>query len=81
MQKNNFRRDKIIDERLMNYIQFVNISDRNKEIVVAYVNGSTYTELAEKYGVATNRIAQIIRQYIFHARIYKIENEQKSDTN
>ena len=47
MQKNNFRRDKIIDERLMNYIQFVNISDRNKEIVVAYVNGSTYKELAE----------------------------------
>lgn len=75
MQKNNFRRDKIIDERLMNYIQFVNISDRNKEIVVAYVNGSTYKELAEKYGVSTNRIAQIVRQYIFHVRIYKIENE------
>lgn len=75
MQKNNFRRDKIIDEQLINYIQFVDMSSRNKEIVVAYVNGSTYKELAEKYDISINRIAQIIRQYIFHARIYKIENE------
>lgn len=75
MQKNNFRRDKIIDEQLINYIQFVDMSSRNKEIVVAYVNGSTYKKLAEKYDISINRIPQIIRQYIFHARIYKIENE------
>lgn len=56
-------------------VDFVDMSSRNKEIVVAYVNGSTYKELAEKYDISINRIAQIIRQYIFHARIYRIENE------
>ena len=70
MKQRNFRRDRILEEGLLDYIEFVNISSRNKEIVISYVNGCSYKELAEKHGVSNNRIPQIIREYIYHARKY-----------
>ena len=68
--KNHFRK-RIIDENLLQYIQYVKMTDRNKSIVTEYVSGSSYIELGRKHFVTPSRVRDIIRDYIHHCNLYK----------
>lgn len=74
--KNNFRREIIIENNLLEHLEFAKTSDRNKEILIAYVNGSSYKELAEKYNVTKNRIAQIVASVILRTKVYLREQNK-----
>ena len=65
-KKAHHRRDRIIEEGFLQYMEQIKTSDRNKEIVKAYVDGVGYKELAEEHGVTENRISQIVNNYIRH---------------
>lgn len=76
--KNNFRREIVIENNLLEYVKFAKTSERNKEILIAYMNGKSYKELAEKYNVTQNRIAQIIASVIIRTKLYlREENKEK----
>lgn len=55
----------------MEKINKVKMSDRNRKIVVKYVEGMSYKEIAEKYRVSSNRIEQIVCNYLIHAKKLK----------
>lgn len=58
--KRNFRRDRIIKDGLMQYIDDIALSKRNRAITIDYVNGISFKELSEKYGISYKRAPQII---------------------
>lgn len=66
-EKSNFRRERIIKENLLSYIELTSDSGRNKDIVREYTNGATYKEITQKYNISTSRVEQIVANYIFHA--------------
>ena len=63
LAEKNHNRKIIIDENLMQYIDSVKLSDRNKDIITLYVNGTPYRFLAEKYGISVKTVADIISRY------------------
>ena len=65
-KKAHHQRDRIIEEGLLQYMERIKTSERNKQIVKAYVDGVGYKALADEYGITDNRIAQIINNYIRH---------------
>ena len=64
------KRQRIIDENLMEYIDVVKVSDRNKEIVKMYVAGSSFKEIAEQYNLNRQTVSDIILRYITTAHKY-----------
>lgn len=52
------------------YIDYVNISERNKEIVKRYAEGASYVALGTFYGISESRIWLIIVNYRRHAVKY-----------
>lgn len=55
---------------LLVYIDHINVSERNKEIVKEYVEGASYTALGRIYGISASRIRSIIVNYRHHAVRY-----------
>lgn len=70
-RKAHYRRKRLIEENLLQYMAYIKTSDRNKQIVKAYAEGAGYQELAELYGVCADRIPQIVTTYIRHCSLYK----------
>lgn len=60
MKKKDYLRNLIEQEGLLQYIENISCSNRNKEIVIKYAAGMSQTELAREYGVTANRIHAII---------------------
>jgi Mor family transcriptional regulator len=56
----NFRRDIIINNNLLEYINMINTSDRNKDITIKYANGISYKELSKEHNITTPRVASIV---------------------
>ena len=75
-EQNNYNRERIIKENLLEYLH-IEKSERNKDIVVLYVNGVSYKELASQIGVTPKRIAQIISQYVNRVVRYKMKQETR----
>ena len=61
--KNNFLREEITNEKLLKYIDFTRITDKNKLLIKEYVEGKTYKELSEKYELSMGRVYSIIYKY------------------
>lgn len=62
---------KIEEENLIQYMDKVNMSDRDKEIARAFIEDKpTYRELGEKYGISHERIRQIIIKFAQKAHHY-----------
>lgn len=59
-----------IIKELLAYIDYVNISERNKEIVKKYVEGGSYVALGKLYGISGSRIRSIVVNYRRHAVKY-----------
>ena len=55
---------------LLIYIDHVNASERNKEIVKQYVEGVSYATLGRLYGISGSRVRSIIVNYRRHAVNY-----------
>ena len=64
------RRETIINENLLQYIDQIKISARDKQVVQEYVDGASYNQLGEKYGFAPNRVPQIEFHYIRHCGLF-----------
>lgn len=82
MQKsrNNYYRSRIINENLLYYMEEINMSDRNKNVVKKYVIGVDYKTLSIEYGVTTERIRAIIGNFVVRATIIKSNDlGRKSD--
>lgn len=62
-QPKNHLRKTIADRNLLKYIDKVNISERNRKIIIDYMNGVSMSELAREHGISSPRVRQII--YIF----------------
>ena len=68
-EKPNYRRELINTENLMPYLDIIpdkKFSLRNKDIVRRYMNGESYKTIALHYGVTSDYIPQVIRQFIYH---------------
>lgn len=62
---------KIEDENLIDYIDVVNMTERDKEIANIFITEHpTYRELGERYGVSHERIRQIIIKFARKAHHY-----------
>lgn len=73
----NFRRTRILDENLLEYLDKVNFSSRNKEIVRKYVSGIPYKTLAEEYDLTSGRIAGVVKDYIL--KVSKIKRQESEN--
>lgn len=60
------KRKRIIEENLIQYIDIVDMSDRNKGIVRMCAAGASLTAIAEAYGISSARVSQILFRYIQH---------------
>lgn len=58
--KNNFKRDIINNDNLLDVLEQAKLSSRNKDIMIKYASGVSYKELANEYNVTSARITQII---------------------
>lgn len=63
-QPKNHYRDKILDNHYEKYLDVVNISDRNRELLKDYIGGMSQKACGEKYGVSSHRVPQIAHSYI-----------------
>ena len=59
-----------IIKELLVYIDYVNMSERNKAIVKKYVDGASYVTLGKLYGISGSRIRSIVVNYRRHAVKY-----------
>lgn len=80
-KKSNSRRqlkDIIINEDLIQYLEIVQISDRNKSIVKNYMNGISMNHLAVMNNISSSRVRMIILDYIRHSHLIKsVTNDLK----
>lgn len=65
-QPNNYKRERIIREKILQYKDQVQLSERNINIVEKYVEGCNLADLAEQHGITRERVAQIVSTYIRH---------------
>ena len=70
-REHHHKRKRIIEENLMEYIDVVKISDRNKDIVRMYVAGAPYKEICEKYNINRQTASDVVARFIHHAHINK----------
>lgn len=71
-------KDIIINEDLIQYLEIVQISDRNKSIVKNYMNGISMNHLAVMNNISSSRVRMIILDYIRHShRIKSVTNDLK----
>ena len=70
----NYNRQVIIDNFLLQYIDYTNTIPRNKDIIKDYASGKSYKELSEKYGVCIKTIAGMIANYVNKVSRYCAKN-------
>lgn len=58
------KRQIIIKMNLMNAIDDVGISKRNKELVIRYVQGESFASLGRAYNIAGARVSELVGRYI-----------------
>ena len=62
---------RIEELHLIDYIDVVNLSDRDREIARTYITEHpTYTALGEKYGISHERVRQILIKFAKKAQYY-----------
>ena len=63
--------DKIEEEQLERFLPYVNLSDRDREIVGKYLKEKpTYRQLGEMYEISGERVRQIIERFARKAHHY-----------
>ena len=70
-------RAEIKSENMMEDFEQARCTKRNKEVVRDYVNGMTYEQLSERYGVTKPVIAHAARSYI--QAVKRLRNERKKE--
>ena len=73
---NNYYRQVINDENLLEYAGEINMMDRDKLLVKDYAAGSKYTELSEKYGISYKSVPGTISRYVRKAHACKRDKER-----
>ena len=62
-----------IIKELLIYIDDIDVSERNKEIIKAYVKGASYVSLGKLHGISGSRVRSIIVNYRRRAIKYGAE--------
>ena len=69
---------RIEEEDLLQYMDRVNMVDRDKEIVKNFLfEKPTYRELGERYGISHERIRQILIKYARKAHHYYLKDQKE----
>ena len=63
MNKKNSLREHVSEYHLLDYIDQVSLSDRNRDIVSRYMTGESQAELARYYEVSRGAVHQVIATY------------------
>ena len=63
-----YKRNIILNENLLDYIDDVSVPQRTKDIALKYTNGMSYEELSKEYGITKNRVSDLIQNYIHNVR-------------
>ena len=68
---------RIEEENLITYMDQVNMTERDKEIVKIFLSEHpTYRELGERYGISHERIRQILIKYARKSLYYQKKAQQ-----
>lgn len=66
---------KIEEECLEQYLPYVNMSERDKEIVGLYLNNDvTYQDIGNRYEISGERVRQIIEKFARKAHYFHRKN-------
>lgn len=60
------KRTKFFEEGLFPLIEHINTSERNRNLLEGYAKGNTFGELSQKYKISSERVRQIVVDYIIH---------------
>lgn len=70
--------DRIYEENLIEYMDRVNMVDRDKEIVKIYLSEKpSYRELGERYEISHERIRQILIKFARKAHHYYLKDQKE----
>lgn len=69
-----YKRKRIHEEHLLEYVNHINYSDRNKTIMKKYAQGESYGEIAREFGITPSRVNIIIASYIAKCVWYRNEH-------
>lgn len=59
----NVLREKILDRNYIELIDIIEISERNRDIVKKFVEGATYSAIAQEYNISPGRVRSIVFNY------------------
>lgn len=59
-------RTQFLEEGLFPLIEHINTSERNRNLLEGYAKGKTFGELSQKYKISSERVRQIVIDYIIH---------------
>lgn len=66
-----YKRERIKKEHLLDYIDHIDYSDRNKTIMKRYASGESYSAIANDYGITPERVNIIIANCVTKCAWYK----------
>ncbi len=77
--KNNYKRDRIKNEHLLDFVDHIDYSERNKTIMKRYASGQSYKEIAGDYGITPERVNNIIANCMVKCAWYRNKHSQEND--
>ena len=66
-----YKRERIEKEHLLDYIDHIDYSDRNKTIMKRYASGESYSAIANDYSITPERVNIIIANCVTKCAWYK----------
>lgn len=76
--KNNYKRDRIKNERLLDFVDHIDYSERNKTIMKRYASGQSYKAIAGDYGITPERVNNIIANCVTKCAWYRKKHNKKT---
>lgn len=77
-QKNNYKRDRIKNEHLLDFVDHIDYSERNKTIMKRYTSGQSYKEIAGDYGITPERVNNIVANCVTKCAWYRKKHSKKT---
>ena len=78
--EHNHNHKRLIEEKLLDYLDKINVSGRDKKVVVSYAEGKAYKEIALLYGISTSRVAAVISRYVRYAHRHINQMDASEDS-
>lgn len=66
-----YKRERIEKEHLLDFVDHIDYSDRNKTIMKRYASGESYSAIANDYGITPERVNIIIANCVTKCAWYR----------